>query len=205
LETSFSLGPDFSLTASPCWPTAISTPIVVYKAMVEILNAPENDRFQVINEHDADNFVYDPTFFGSSADVVFVQLTLAEGRTLLEQKRGFYKQVVDDLNQRLNLRREDVFISLVGQAATTGRSATETRRWSSHDHPHRRPSSADARRRSSSASRRCVCVDKVLDEQDGDVLRQGTSRAVRFVNGNVSANAAPHADQYQSIDDTIVQ
>jgi 4-oxalocrotonate tautomerase len=88
---------------------------VVYKAMVENLKAPENDRFQVINEHDADNFVYDPTFFGieRSADVVFVQLTLAEGRTL-EQKRGFYKQVVDELNQRLKLRREDVFISLVG-------------------------------------------------------------------------------------------
>jgi 4-oxalocrotonate tautomerase len=87
---------------------------VVYKAMVEILKAPENDRFQVINEHDADNFVYDPTFFGieRSADVAFVQLTLAEGRTL-EQKRGFYKQVVDELNQRLNLRREHVFISLV--------------------------------------------------------------------------------------------
>jgi hypothetical protein len=32
--------------------------------MVENLKAPENDRFQVINEHDADNFVYDPTFFG---------------------------------------------------------------------------------------------------------------------------------------------
>jgi 4-oxalocrotonate tautomerase len=29
-------------------------------------------------------------------------------------KRGFYKQVVDELNQRLKLRREDVFISLVG-------------------------------------------------------------------------------------------
>lgn len=88
---------------------------VVYKAMVEILKAPENDRFQVIAEHDADDFIYDPTFFGveRSADLVFVQLTLAEGRTL-EQKRGFYKQVVDELNRRLNLRREDVFISLVG-------------------------------------------------------------------------------------------
>jgi 4-oxalocrotonate tautomerase len=88
---------------------------VVYKAMVEILKAPENDRFQVIAEHDAENFIYDPHFFGieRSSDVVFVQLTLAEGRTI-EQKRGFYKQVVDELNQRLNLRREDVFITLVG-------------------------------------------------------------------------------------------
>jgi phenylpyruvate tautomerase PptA (4-oxalocrotonate tautomerase family) len=100
---------------------------VVYKVMVEILNAPENDRFQVINEHDADNFVYDPTFFGieRSADVVFVQLTLAEGRTL-EQKRGFYKQVVDELNQRLNRTSSSAWSA---QAATTGRSATATRRW----------------------------------------------------------------------------
>jgi 4-oxalocrotonate tautomerase len=88
---------------------------VIYKAMVEILKAPEGDRFQVINEHDPDNFIYDPTFFGidRTPDVVFIQLTLAEGRTL-EQKRGFYKQVVDELHQRLNHRREDVFITLVG-------------------------------------------------------------------------------------------
>jgi 4-oxalocrotonate tautomerase len=31
---------------------------VVYKAMVDILKAPENDRFQVIAEHDAEDFVF---------------------------------------------------------------------------------------------------------------------------------------------------
>jgi phenylpyruvate tautomerase PptA (4-oxalocrotonate tautomerase family) len=36
---------------------------VVYTAMVEILKAPKNDRFQVIAEHDESNFIYDPTFF----------------------------------------------------------------------------------------------------------------------------------------------
>jgi hypothetical protein len=83
--------------------------------MVEILKAPENDRFQIIAEHEADDFVYDPNFFGidRSTDVVFIQLTLAEGRTV-EQKRDFYRQVVDELHERLQLRREDVFISLVG-------------------------------------------------------------------------------------------
>jgi 4-oxalocrotonate tautomerase len=87
----------------------------VYTAMVEILKAPKDDRFQVIAEHDAPNFIYDPNFFGISRsnDVIFVQLTLAEGRTL-EQKRGFYKRLVDDLHDRLGVRREDVFVSLVG-------------------------------------------------------------------------------------------
>jgi 4-oxalocrotonate tautomerase len=88
---------------------------VVYQAMVEILKAPEKDRFQVIAEHDPENFIFDPSFFGieRSEDLVFIQLTLVEGRTI-EQKRGFYRQVVDDLYQRLNLRSEDVFVSLVG-------------------------------------------------------------------------------------------
>jgi 4-oxalocrotonate tautomerase len=69
----------------------------------------------VIAEHDKSNFIYDPNFFGISRSkhVIFVRLTLAEGRTL-EQKRGFYKRVVDDLHDRLGVRREDVFVSLVG-------------------------------------------------------------------------------------------
>jgi phenylpyruvate tautomerase PptA (4-oxalocrotonate tautomerase family) len=88
---------------------------IVYAAMVEILKAPENDRFQIITEHDEANFIFDPSFFGieRSPDLVFVQMALVEGRTV-EQKRGFYKQVVDELHVKLGLRREDVFISLIG-------------------------------------------------------------------------------------------
>ena len=87
----------------------------VYRAMVEILKAPNDDRFQVITEHDEVNFVYDPQFFGvsRSKDLIFIQLTLAEGRTV-EQKRGFYKAVVDALHERLGVRREDIFFSLIG-------------------------------------------------------------------------------------------
>lgn len=87
----------------------------VYTAMVDILKAPKDDRFQVIAEHDAADFIYDPSFLGisRSKDVIFIQLTLAEGRSL-EQKRQFYKRVVDDLHERVGLRREDVVFSLVG-------------------------------------------------------------------------------------------
>lgn len=87
---------------------------VVYQAMVEVLKAPENDRFQVIAQHAATDFVFDPHFFGieRSPNCIFIQLTLAAGRTI-EQKRGFYKKVVDDLHTRLGVRRADVFISLV--------------------------------------------------------------------------------------------
>jgi 4-oxalocrotonate tautomerase len=87
---------------------------VVYNAMVDILKAPKDDRFQVISEHNASGFIFDPHFFGieRSADCVFIQLTLASGRTL-DQKRSFYKQVADELHAQLGMRREDVFINLV--------------------------------------------------------------------------------------------
>jgi 4-oxalocrotonate tautomerase len=69
---------------------------VVYNAMVDILKAPKDDYFQVISEHAAADFIFDPHFFGidRSAECIFIQLTLASGRTL-SQKRDFYKQVAD--------------------------------------------------------------------------------------------------------------
>jgi phenylpyruvate tautomerase PptA (4-oxalocrotonate tautomerase family) len=87
---------------------------VVYEAMREAMGAPKDDRFMVITEHPAEGFVADPSYLGiqRSKDCVFIQLTLNAGRTL-EQKRAFYKAVADGLHQRLELRREDVFISLV--------------------------------------------------------------------------------------------
>ena len=39
---------------------------VVYQAMVDLLKAPKDDRFQIITEHDEDNFIFDPHFLGSS-------------------------------------------------------------------------------------------------------------------------------------------
>ena len=87
---------------------------VVYDAMVETLKAPKDDRFQIITEHAGGDFIVDPSYLGiqRSRDCVIVQLTLNEGRTL-DQKRAFYKAVAAGLHQRLDLRPQDVFISLV--------------------------------------------------------------------------------------------
>ena len=87
---------------------------VVYEAMVATLNAPKDDRFQVISEHTAQTLIIDPTYFGiqRSADALMIQLTLNEGRTV-EVKKAFYKAVADGLHDRVGLRREDVFVNLV--------------------------------------------------------------------------------------------
>ena len=87
---------------------------VVYEAMRAALNVPENDRFQVIAEHDAENLICDPSYLGieRSADCVLIQVTLSGGRTV-EMKQAFYKRIADGLNTRLGLRKEDVFINLI--------------------------------------------------------------------------------------------
>ena len=87
---------------------------VVYEAMIATLNAPKDDRFQVISEHTPKTLFVDPTYLGieRSADALIIQLTLNEGRTV-EMKKAFYKAVADGLQERVGLRREDVFISLV--------------------------------------------------------------------------------------------
>ncbi len=85
----------------------------VYQAMVSV-GVPENDRFQVIGEHDADGFQFDPSYLGIARtdDLVIIQITWSEGRTV-EQKKALYKAIAEGLANSPGLRPEDVFISLV--------------------------------------------------------------------------------------------
>jgi phenylpyruvate tautomerase PptA (4-oxalocrotonate tautomerase family) len=87
---------------------------VVYEGIVGILKAPDGDRFMIIGEHKPENFVFDPNFLNikRSPDLIYIQVTSTVGNTK-EQKLAFFRQVADELNRRLGVRREDVFISLV--------------------------------------------------------------------------------------------
>ena len=86
---------------------------VVYDAMVGV-GVPVNDRFEFINEHDADNFQYDPDYLGihRTDDLVIIQITWNEGRTV-EQKKQLYKAIAEGLAKSPGIRKEDVFIGLV--------------------------------------------------------------------------------------------
>jgi len=86
----------------------------VYQAMRETFNVPENDRFILISQHDADEFDYDPGYLGiaRSDDLVIVQITCNTGRTV-EMKQALYRSIADNLAADPGLRPEDVFINLV--------------------------------------------------------------------------------------------
>jgi len=86
---------------------------VVYEAMVAV-GVPANAQFQVVSEHDADNFLFDPGYLGidRSDDLVIIQITWNEGRTV-DQKKALYKAIADGLGKAPGIRPEDVFINLV--------------------------------------------------------------------------------------------
>ncbi len=87
---------------------------VVYRTMVDTINVPPKDNFQVVTEHDKDSLIYDPDYLNISRtdDVIFIQITLNEGRTV-ESKKAFYRTLAECLNEELGVRMEDVLINLV--------------------------------------------------------------------------------------------
>lgn len=87
---------------------------LVYRTMVDTLNVPPKDNFQLITAHDVDGLVYDPTYLdiARTDGVVIIQITLNEGRTV-GLKKAFYRTLAQRLHEELGVRREDVFVSLV--------------------------------------------------------------------------------------------
>ena len=97
---------------SPAYKKAICDGI--YRALRETFNVPEADRFMVINEHDADNFVHAQSYLGIaySDDLVIIQITVSNTRGV-EQKQALYARIVALLADDPGLRPQDVFINLL--------------------------------------------------------------------------------------------
>jgi 4-oxalocrotonate tautomerase len=86
----------------------------VHRALVEAMDAPAQDRFQVITEHPASGLVYDPTYLGieRTDNIVIVQITLSTGRKLA-QKRKLFKRIAEIFAEKPGLRPQDLMVSLV--------------------------------------------------------------------------------------------
>jgi 4-oxalocrotonate tautomerase len=87
----------------------------IYGAMVEIANVPLHDKFQVVTRHAADEIIYPKDGYSGpsyTGNLILVQITWVAGRST-EVKKKFYKRVVDEIHERAQVRKEDVWISLI--------------------------------------------------------------------------------------------
>lgn len=82
-------------------------------AVVEALEVPERDRYQIVHQHPASEMVVEDTGLGieRSRDVVVLQVTSRpRGR---EKKEAFYRLLCQRLEEKCGIRSSDVVVSFV--------------------------------------------------------------------------------------------
>ena len=106
----------YATQSSPAVRNAVS--VGVHRAMMTTFDVPQDDYFQVITEHAANDGIVGPReFLGikHTSNMVFVQITCSLGRTL-EKKRALYAAIAGNLATDAGFQIEDVVINLVETA-----------------------------------------------------------------------------------------
>jgi phenylpyruvate tautomerase PptA (4-oxalocrotonate tautomerase family) len=86
---------------------------ISYNVMLETFDAPLGDRYQIVNQHeDYEMQILDTGLGVERTNEVLVFTLITRPRTK-EQKTNFYSKLVEQLYKNLNLREEDIMISLV--------------------------------------------------------------------------------------------
>jgi len=86
----------------------------IHEALVAQANVPADDRFQIFDEVEPDRLIAHPSYGGveRSEGLMIVEITLNAGRTV-EIKRALYADIVARLCSAVDVRPDDVLISLV--------------------------------------------------------------------------------------------
>jgi 4-oxalocrotonate tautomerase len=83
--------------------------------MITVAKVPADDKFQIFAGHAADELVFPKQGYlgiDYTDGIIFIQVTWNAGRST-EVKKAFYRKIADDLHTKADVRKQDVFISLV--------------------------------------------------------------------------------------------
>lgn len=85
----------------------------IHKSLVETANVPLKDKFQLINEYDENNFIFDAEYSNANRtnNLIIIEIILNSGRTL-EVKKNLFNAIATNLNQSVGISKDDVLISL---------------------------------------------------------------------------------------------
>jgi phenylpyruvate tautomerase PptA (4-oxalocrotonate tautomerase family) len=86
----------------------------IHEAFVTAAGAPADSRIQIFNQLEPHELVAHPSYGGAdrSAELIIVEATLNAGRTV-EVKRELYRRMARNLERAVNLRPDDLIVSLV--------------------------------------------------------------------------------------------
>lgn len=84
----------------------------IHRALVETIDVPADDRFQVVTPHPPGELRVAASYLGiAHQDAVLVQVTLSRGRTV-EQKQALYRRMAE-LVEAAGLPAAELVVSLV--------------------------------------------------------------------------------------------
>ncbi|MHB1303632.1 MAG: tautomerase family protein [Acidiphilium sp.] len=85
----------------------------IHQALIDTYGISPDDRFQLIHQHEPEEFIYDADYLGlhRTDDVIFIHITAGNWRDM-EQKKKLFAAIADNLARSPGLRREDVQVIL---------------------------------------------------------------------------------------------
>ncbi|WP_136415003.1 tautomerase family protein [Herbaspirillum sp. ST 5-3] len=85
----------------------------IHQAMVDTINVPPADKFQIITEHGPGNLAFPDSYLGipHEDEVIFVQIFLNAGRTI-ELKQALYRALAAGV-EAIGFNPKDLIINLV--------------------------------------------------------------------------------------------
>jgi phenylpyruvate tautomerase PptA (4-oxalocrotonate tautomerase family) len=88
-----------------------------HRAVVEAFGVPERDRYQIINQHPDNELIIEDTGLGieRSRNLVIVSVTSTQRSD--QQKKTFYKLLVQELGESCGIAPNDIMISIVTNGA----------------------------------------------------------------------------------------
>jgi len=89
----------------------------IHESLVEVLGIPDDDKYHVFHELDADNLITAPVAFGLERrpEAVFIQTYF--GPRPVEVLQRLYRTMVNNLTRRTDLETRDIYINVVESAS----------------------------------------------------------------------------------------
>ncbi|MEZ5501614.1 MAG: tautomerase family protein [Halioglobus sp.] len=83
----------------------------IHQAFVEAFDVPIDDRFQIIHQHEPGELIFDTHYMCGPRSNDYVLICITAGRPRSTQiKQGFYRHLVELLQNALDHRPEDVMV-----------------------------------------------------------------------------------------------
>lgn len=85
----------------------------IHRSLVDVLGIPDDDRYHIFHELDADNLIVAPVAFGLERrpEAIFIQTYF--GARPVEVLQQLYRVLVDDLLECTELESRDIYINVV--------------------------------------------------------------------------------------------